>query len=151
VRQKSHKMEKIESFWVLGHKVTNYKTTGDYDLAVGETPGNTPGPPPHKHDTLAETFLITEGEMEFMRNGEIIVARAGDLIDLPPKTVHTFSNKTDKPCKWVNVHSPKGFRGFFEFVGVPVENQNARIESVSESLIQTVIKKAADFDMHIVL
>lgn len=144
-------MKTVESFWVLGHKVTNYNTTGDYDFALGETPGNTQGPPPHMHNSLSETFLITEGEMEFMINGKIKLAKAGELIDLPPKTVHTFSNKTNKPCRWVNVHSPKGFRCFFEFVGIPIENTDAQKKSVSEDLIKIVIEKASDFDMHIVL
>ncbi len=151
MRQKSHEMKAIETFWVLGHKVTNYETTGDYDFSVGETPAHTQGPPPHMHNKLSETFLITEGEMEFMLNGDVKIAKPGDLIDLPPKTVHTFSNKTDKTCKWVNIHSPKGFRGFFEFVGISVDKQNAQKDSVSESVIKTVIEKAVDFDMYLKL
>ncbi|WP_250433726.1 cupin domain-containing protein [Hanstruepera flava] len=140
-------MKTAETFWVLGHKVTNYSTTGDYDFALGETPAHTQGPPPHLHNELSETFLITEGEMEFMVNGEIKNVKAGDLVDLPPKTLHTFTNRSDSTCKWINVHSPKGFRGFFEFVGVPVSDNNAQKESITEEKINTVIERAADFDM----
>lgn len=140
-------MKPAETYWVLGHKVTNYNTTGNYDFAMGETPAKTQGPPPHLHDAFSETFLITEGEMEFMVNGEVKTVKAGELVDLPPKTLHTFSNNGNVPCKWINVHSPKGFRGFFEYVGIPFENQNAQQDSVSEEKIKTVIEKAADFDM----
>lgn len=147
MRQKSHEMKKMESFWVLGHKVTNYTTTGDYDFAVGETPAHTQGPPPHFHNKFSETFLITEGEMEFMVNGKMKTVKAGELVDLPPQTLHTFTNTSNSTCKWINVHSPKGFRGFFEYVGVPVNNDDAQKQSVTEEKINTVIEKAADFDM----
>ena len=147
MRQKSHEMKTTETFWVLGHKVTNFMTTGDYDFAMGETPPHTQGPPPHLHNEFSETFLITEGEMEFMINGQIKTVKTGELVDLPPKTIHTFTNNSDSACKWINVHSPKGFRGFFEFVGVPVNDANAQKNSITEEKIKTVIEKAADFDM----
>jgi len=135
--------------WVLGHKVTPYFTTGDYDLALGETPPNVQGPPPHMHNNYKESFLIVEGEMEFIVNGEIQKVRAGESVDLPPNTVHTFSNTGDQPCKWVNIHSPKGFREFFEKMGIPVTESDALEKSVAPQLIQEVIKTAADYDMHI--
>lgn len=140
-------MKATKTFWVLGHKITNYKTTGNYDLAIGETPAHTQGPPPHFHNEFSETFLITEGEMEFMVNGEDRIVKAGELVDLPPKTVHTFTNNSELICKWVNIHSPKGFRDFFEFAGVPIEKENAQNQSTAEGIINSVIAKAADFDM----
>jgi len=142
-------MERPNTKWVLGHKVTPYNTTGDYDLMLAETPPHVPGPPPHIHHNYKESFLIVEGEMEFMVNGEVKVLKAGDALDVPPETLHTFNNKNDKPCKWVNIHSPKGFREFFEQMGVPNDTANAQINSVDPAVIQKVIQTAADFDMHI--
>ena len=34
------------SKWVVGHKITTHDTTGNYDLAVIETPAKVQGPPP---------------------------------------------------------------------------------------------------------
>ena len=133
--------------WVLGHKVTPLFTTGDYDLMVAETPPQVPGPPPHLHNNYTESFYIVEGELEFMVNGEIKLVKAGESVDVPPKTLHTFSNKSDKPCKWVNIHSPKGFMDFFEHIGVPSDEENAQEKSAQPELIQKVIKMAPDFDM----
>jgi len=147
VRQKSHKMKNNTTKWVLGHKVTPYETTGDFDLMMAETPPNVPGPPPHLHNSYKEAFLIIEGEMEFMVNGEIKVCRSGESIDIPPKTLHTFSNKSNQPCKWVNIHSPKGFRQFFDEMGIPSENEMAQVDSVSPEIIQKVMETAEDFDM----
>ena len=85
--------------------------------------------------------------MEFMLNGEIKVYKAGELIDIPPETLHTFSNKSNQPCKWINIHSPKGFRDFFESLGVSANEPDAQEKSVAPELIQEVVKTAGNFDM----
>ncbi len=133
--------------WVLGHKITPHDTSGDYDLMVAETPPNVPGPPPHLHNAYKESFLIIEGELEFFVNGKTQVVRAGESVDIPPKTLHTFNNKTNQTCKWINIHSPKGFRTFFNELGVPDTEANAVEKSVAPELIQKVIQTASDYDM----
>ncbi len=147
VRQISHKMNSTKTKWVLGHKVTPHETTGDYDLMVAETPARVQGPPPHLHNSFKESFLIIEGEMEFMVNGDTMVVKAGESVDVPPKTLHTFSNKSDRPCKWINIHSPKGFRDFFEQMGIPENEENASDKSLAPEIINKVITTAAEFDM----
>ncbi len=147
VRQKSHKMNSTNTKWVLGHKVTPHETTGDYDLMVAETPAKVQGPPPHLHNSFKESFLIIEGEMEFMVNGDTMIVKAGESVDVPPKTLHTFSNKSDRPCKWVNIHSPKGFRDFFEQMGIPENEENASDKSLASEIIDKVIATAAEYDM----
>lgn len=142
-------MKQSNEKWVLGHKVSPHFTSGDYDLITGETPPQVPGPPPHFHHTYHESFVITEGEMEFMMDGEIKVVKAGETINIPPKTLHTFSNKSDHPCKWVNLHSPKGFIKFFSRIGIPIKEEQAQKRSVDPAIIDEVINTASDFDMHI--
>ncbi|MEX0290042.1 MAG: cupin domain-containing protein [Flavobacteriaceae bacterium] len=133
--------------WVLGHKVTPHDTSGNYDLMVAETPPFVGGPPPHLHHSYKESFLIIEGEMEFFINGEFKVVKAGESIDIPPKTLHTFGNKSDQTCKWVNIHSPKGFRDFFEKMGVPENEEDAQVKSIAPEIVKSVVETAADFDM----
>ena len=137
--------------WVLGHKVALHPTSGNYDLMMAETPPHAQGPPPHSHNLYEESFLIVEGEMEFMINGEIRTVRAGESVDIAPKTLHTFNNKSPQPCKWINIHSPKGFRDFFEQMGVPYDEENAQEKSVSPEVVQKVIETSADFDLNIQL
>lgn len=144
-------MEQVISKWVLGHKVTMYPTTGDYDLALGETPAMVQGPPPHSHSHYKESFLIVQGEMQFMVNGETRVIKAGEAIDIPPDTVHTFGNVSDAPCQWVNIHSPKGFRKFFEHVGVLAEEEASRERSVQPEIVKEVLQVADRYDMKIYL
>jgi len=140
-------MSTTNTKWVLGHKITPYDTTGNYDLMMAETPAGVPGPPPHLHTTMEESFLIVEGEMEFMIDGKISVVKAGESVDIPPNTLHTFGNKSDRSCKWINIHSPKGFRAFFEQMGVPAGEEDAVQRSVEPALIQKVMQTAADYDM----
>jgi mannose-6-phosphate isomerase-like protein (cupin superfamily) len=147
VRQKSHKMNSKNTKWVLGHKITPHDTSGDFDLMFAETPSKVQGPPPHFHKSLKESFLIIEGEMEFIVNGEIKVLKAGESIDIPPNTIHTFSNTSDNPCKWINIHSPKGFRSFFEDMGVSETEENAIKKSIAPEVINKVMANAVDYDM----
>ena len=147
MRQKSHKMNTSSTKWVLGHKITSHETTGDYDLMIAETPPKVPGPPPHLHSSFKESFLIVEGEMQFMVNGETTVVKAGESVDIPPNTLHTFANISDKPCKFVNIHSPKGFKRFFEELGIPEDEENAVEKSITQEVIDKVMTTAGDYDM----
>ncbi|TBX65161.1 cupin domain-containing protein [Flavobacterium silvisoli] len=135
--------------WVLGHKVTPLDASGDYDIMIGETPAKVQGPPPHLHHSYHESFYLLEGEMEFLVAGELVQAKAGDFVNLPPNTLHSFNNTTEKACKWINIHSPKGFSAFFETLGVPENESDAQEKSVSPEIIQQVIATAADYDMFI--
>lgn len=135
--------------WILGHKVQPQAVTGDYDLITGDTPAHTPGPPPHQHHKFHEVFLVTKGEMEFIVNGSPVIVKKGESVNLPPQTVHTFSNNSDAPCQWVNIHSPKGFLKFFEDFGVSDTIDNAPEKSIAPEIIQKVLKTAASYDMEI--
>lgn len=153
VRQVSHKTHAMKmngkARWVIGHHITPMDVTGDYDMVVGRTPGKVQGPPPHYHKGLHEVFVVIEGELDFLVDGDLQKLRAGDSVNLSPNTMHTFSNNSDAECKWLNIHSPKGFYSFFEEMGVPDSEQNAMAKSVDGAIIQKVMAQAADFDMHI--
>ncbi len=135
--------------WVIGHKITPVQVSGDYDMVIGQTPAHVPGPPPHYHRDYNEVFLVTEGEMEFVVDGEVRTVRAGESVDLPPDTFHTFSNKSDQPCTWINIHSPKGFYDFFKDMGIPENEEDAMVKSVDEAVIRKVMQVAVQYDMHI--
>ena len=151
MRQKSHKMTKATSYIVMGHRVTPCATSGDYDLVMGETPGGMKGPPPHTHQTFNEVFVVTQGEMEFVLDGTTRKVGAGDIVDIPSGCLHTFSNESDAPCTWINIHSPKGFRAFFETFGVDAAGDDALPRSLSPDRIRGVLERAHEFDMQIEL
>ena len=85
--------------------------------------------------------------MNFVINGEPRTVVAGESVDLPPGTLHTFGNNSNASCKWVNIHSPKGFMQFFDQMGVSTEEDKAFEKSIDDQLIQKVIQHASEFDM----
>lgn len=52
----------------------------------------------HSHRKKDEKFLVVEGACVIELNGCERIARVGDLIDVPPNTVHYFG----VPAKWAN-------------------------------------------------
>jgi mannose-6-phosphate isomerase-like protein (cupin superfamily) len=144
-------MKENNTLWVLGHKISPIEVSGNYDMVIGETQPHIPGPPPHFHSGFNELFMVLEGEMEFLINGEHKKIRQGEAVDLPPNVVHTFKNGGSSVCKWINIHSPKGFLSFFMDMGIPENESEAMKKSVDESIITKVMQTAADYDMHITL
>lgn len=132
---------------VLGHTLTPVETSGKYDMIIIDTPAGMQGPPPHHHNSYAELFHVLEGELEFMKNGESFTLKAGESVDLPPGTLHTFSNASDKPAKTINIHSPKGFLNYLKSVSVPADIEDAISASLQEELIGKVIASAEENDM----
>jgi quercetin dioxygenase-like cupin family protein len=56
------------------------------------------GPDPHIHPLQTETFLVTEGRMHAVVDGEERVVEEGDTIVVAPGQAHTFSNPDpDRP------------------------------------------------------
>jgi len=94
--------------------------------------------------------MVLEGEMEFWVGEEKGIKREGDYVVIPKNTVHTFANKSDKPAKWFNIHTPKGFGSFLESLGVADTIENAKAASQSADLIQKLVANAAENDMNIV-
>ena len=137
--------------WVLGHKITPHQTTGDYNLVRGESPAGAQGPPPHLHRTYEEVFFVLEGELDFVLDGIARTIRAGEFINIPSGSLHTFSNSSDQACTWLNIHSPKGFQSFFDTFGIPQAEENAKERSLSPDRIQGVLERAVEFDMLIKL
>lgn len=140
---------KTKVLWVVGHKMQLHDVSADYDLVFGETPANADGPPPHFHKGYKELFLLVEGELDFIVDGKPMKVSQRESVDLLQGVLHTFRNSSDKTCKWVNIHSPKGFRSFFEAMGVDANEENALLKSVDQSIIARMIKEAESFDMHI--
>ncbi len=142
-------MQENNTLWVLGHRISPIEVTGDYDMIIGETAPQVPGPPPHFHLKYHELFLVLEGELDFVVNGEPRKIRPGESINLPINAVHTFKNGGSSICKWVNIHSPKGFLPFFKEMGIAETQAQAMQKSVDQRLINKVIEQAASYDMHI--
>lgn len=65
--------------------------------------------PGHFHAKHAETFILQEGRMEFMVEGEKRILGPGDLVYIPPNSYHSARTLDDKPARTIFIFDPAGF------------------------------------------
>ena len=75
---------------------------------------------------MDEYFHVIEGEYEFTLDGKPTKAPAGTFIHVPKGVVHGFMNKSDRPAKVADFHTPGGFEAFFEECGAPATDRTSR-------------------------
>lgn len=94
-------------------KVDSADTGGRF--IVVET-NNEPGAgvPPHYHTREDELFYIVEGEAEFMVDGKVFIAQAGDTVFGPRNVPHAY--KFLQQTKMVVTICPGGFEDMFREV-----------------------------------
>ncbi len=82
---------------------------------------------PIHHHAPAETFLISEGAIEFGRHGETGVTwtpvAQGGLVHVPSWAYHGFRNVSDAMCR-IQLTCGAGLEGFFIECGVPIDGGN---------------------------
>jgi mannose-6-phosphate isomerase-like protein (cupin superfamily) len=142
-------MSTAQSLWVLGHKVRPLETDESYGLVEILTPAGVQGPPPHFHEDASEFFFIVRGVLDVMRNGEWSRVPAGSFLELPPRTIHTFVNKTDEEVVWITGWRPKGFERFFRDFGVAIDEPDAPMKSVSPEIIGRVMRDSESYGMFV--
>jgi quercetin dioxygenase-like cupin family protein len=101
--------------------LTGEDTGGRYTLFTETTqPGG--GPPPHLHAHEDECFLVLEGRVSFLIDGEWREVPVGGSVFAPRNGVHAFKNVGDTPCKMQVMASPSGFETFFARCAEQFEN-----------------------------
>lgn len=58
--------------------------------------GHVPGT--HVHPSQEERFEVVSGKMKFRLGRKTIIAKAGDVVTVPPGSVHKFANAADEPA-----------------------------------------------------
>jgi len=88
------------------------QTGGAFTMFTDFTPPGG-GPPPHWHEREDEWFLVLEGRMHFLLEGEWREVAPGTAVFAPRGSVHTFQNIGDTTSKMLIHTSPSGFEDFF--------------------------------------
>ena len=70
-------------------------------FVVNFSPGK--GPKKHRHP-YEETFIILDGEIEAIVDGETRVLGSDTVVIIPAGTWHEFKNRSEKTARLVNIH-----------------------------------------------
>jgi len=90
-----------------------------YRLCVIESllPPRSAGPIFHFHEMHDEGFYVTKGKVRFHSPGRASVdAKAGDLVTVPIRLPHKFSNPFDEEAVFINTITPGFFVRYFEYL-----------------------------------
>ena len=105
------------AYWGPGDRytflVTGAETGGAYFAMEALVPAGG-GPPMHIHRNEHEVFYVLEGECTFRLEDETIVARPGDVVNIPIGAKHFFRNDGTEPTKLIIAFTPAGIERFFE-------------------------------------
>src|ERR1700712_3554534 len=114
--------EAMEGIWFLGSLVKvplNSADTGN-SLAVLEHSGERGyNAPMHRHTFDDETFIVLDGSIHAVVDGETYKATAGSTLYLPKGTLHGFVVESSR-AHFLTVHTPGGFDTFTAEVGTTV-------------------------------
>lgn len=81
------------------------------------------GPSPHLQTREFEGFYILKGELDFIIDGKQVTTKAGTVINIPPRVIHSFKNNTDTIVRVLVIIAPAGLEKMFE-VGTEVSDIN---------------------------
>ena len=95
------------TFLVTGED-TKHTSMFDWTLPPGFSTGL------HVHRVQEETFYVLEGECEWQVGSQLVRARPGTFVFIPPGVPHNIANASDKPARVLSTVSPPGFEHYFE-------------------------------------
>lgn len=64
------------------------------------------GARPHTHSKSAELFYILDGELQLLAGSQVLIARKGDLVIVPPTMAHAFATTPNHCADFLIVLAP---------------------------------------------
>lgn len=95
------------AFLVTGED-TKHTSMFDWTLPAGFSTGL------HVHRVQEETFYVLEGECQWQIDGQLVHAKPGTYVFIPPGVPHNIANASDKPARMIMTVSPPGHEHYFE-------------------------------------
>jgi quercetin dioxygenase-like cupin family protein len=86
----------------------------------------------HVHRVIEETFYLLDGECEWQVGNELVRAKPGTFVHIPPGVPHSIANTSDKPARMLQTISPSGHEQFFEELEKLVARGNPDPDAVAE-------------------
>ena len=93
-------------------KATAEDTGGSFYLGESFDPARLRPPPAHVHERLHDMFYVLEGALTLRLGDETLDLVPGSFACVPPGTVHTFSNRSEQPVRFLNFNTPGGWENY---------------------------------------
>ncbi len=93
-------------------KATGNETRGSFFLSETTVEPGFPGPPPHRHERLVDMFYVLDGLLSVRLGDETRQLGEGSFVCVPAGVVHTFSNPSDRPVRFLNFSTPAGWENY---------------------------------------
>ena len=97
-RQNIHRV----SEWFKVLQTTPRSQTAVMKLGRGQATGEKP----ETHDKSEQVILLVTGELSAVIGGKRSRMKAGDVVIVPPRVKHRFTNSGEEPAVTFNVYSP---------------------------------------------
>jgi quercetin dioxygenase-like cupin family protein len=93
-------------------KATGEDTAGTFFLSETTIAPGFPGPPLHRHERLVDMFYVLDGVLTVRLGEETHQLETGSFVCVPAGVVHTFSNQSDSPVRFLNFNTPAGWENY---------------------------------------
>ena len=113
-------------------KATGEETNGSFYLGEAVVQPGFPGPPPHLHERLHDMFYVLDGTLSMLLGDETIEIPAGSFVRVPPGVVHTFSNPSAAPVRFLNFNTPAGWENYMRDLGAALAKGTPSREDIGE-------------------
>ena len=144
MKEQKRKSDRVEILGIeLEWKLKRSDTLDRYCVLLAKLPPGA-GVPVHQHPEQ-EAFFILEGTPEFAveHSGELAwrTANPGDMVNIPPDTMHGFRNGSDRQVR-VLLTCDAHLASFFEEAGVPLDENETPSSEVLPEAIHRVLEIA---------
>ena len=127
--------EKVGGASTVTIKATGEDTDGSFYLGEAVIEPGFPGPPPHRHKQLHDMFYVLDGTLTVRLGEATLELDPGSFVCVPPGVVHTFSNTSEAPVRFLNFNTPGGWEHYMRDLaaalaaGAPTQEEMGRIAS----------------------
>jgi quercetin dioxygenase-like cupin family protein len=93
-------------------KATGEDTNGTFFLSENTIGPGFEGPPLHVHGATVDMFYVLEGTLTVQVGAETRELGPGSFACFKPGDIHTFSNPTKDPVRFLNMNTPSGWEDY---------------------------------------
>ena len=102
--------------------VSAEQSGGQWSFLKYTAPPRFPGPQPHLHRQTTELFYVLEGQLNVRLGDQESILTSGGFVLVPPGSVHSFSNPSTEPVRFLIQMSPGGAEGYFTALSEMIQN-----------------------------